>query len=311
MAGFFRRSETSAPAWLQEMKDNQSRWFVFVEKLETRMAELCTAAIPELQSALAEDTDAYKRTFGLMLAGVKGQLNTIREKVREVSEDKVGNFFNLHSDDVSPGDPCRDMLYAFRAACYDRERVFEQKYGEWIQRLDKTGERDLEAEYQGILDEYAALQDRIQCRQCGATIPVKKIFFITTYLACSHCRAQNTFEPSTQARRLESLGRELAEARTAHLLEASNAEKQRHQDLYMTIHENRVRAADSPPQAQAREAQNALWQQERQAAAVKSRELYETYLRAMFDEWNKIVPDLAEHNEKFYQRMLSDFRRFD
>jgi RNA polymerase-binding transcription factor DksA len=291
------------------MNDNQSRWFVFLEKLETRMEELCIAAIPELQRAHAEDADVYKRSFGMMLAGVKGQLNSIREKAREVSEDKVGNFFSLHSSDMSPGDSGRNLLYAFRTACYDREREFEQKHGEWMQQLDQTASRDPEAEYRSIQDEYAALQDRFQCRQCGATIPIRKMFFITTYLACSHCQAQNTFEPSTQARRLEALGRELAEARTAHLLEASNAEKQRHHDLYTMIHENRVRSADSAHQARAREEQNAVWQQERQQAAVKSREMYEIYLRAMFDEWNKVVPDLAEYNEKFYQRMLSDFRR--
>lgn len=36
-------------------------------------------------------------------------------------------------------------------------------------------------------------------------------------------------------------------------------------------------------------------------------ELYRNYLRAMFDEWNSIVPDMAHSNEKFYQRLLSDF----
>lgn len=35
--------------------------------------------------------------------------------------------------------------------------------------------------------------------------------------------------------------------------------------------------------------------------------LYRQYLRAMFDEWNKIVPDMAGENEKFYERLLSDY----
>ena len=34
--------------------------------------------------------------------------------------------------------------------------------------------------------------------------------------------------------------------------------------------------------------------------------LYKQYLRAMFDEWNKIVPDMAAENEKFYLRLLKD-----
>ncbi len=36
-------------------------------------------------------------------------------------------------------------------------------------------------------------------------------------------------------------------------------------------------------------------------------EIYRHYLRAMFDEWNRIVPDMTSSNEKFYQRLLCDF----
>ncbi len=36
-------------------------------------------------------------------------------------------------------------------------------------------------------------------------------------------------------------------------------------------------------------------------------EIYRQYLRAMFDEWNRIVPDMTSSNEKFYQRLLGDF----
>ncbi|MNY25159.1 hypothetical protein D3C86_1589200 [compost metagenome] len=34
--------------------------------------------------------------------------------------------------------------------------------------------------------------------------------------------------------------------------------------------------------------------------------LYQQYLRSMFDEWNKITPDTAAENERFYQRLLKD-----
>lgn len=36
---------------------------------------------------------------------------------------------------------------------------------------------------------------------------------------------------------------------------------------------------------------------------------YRSYLRALFDEWNRIIPDMAASNEKFYQRQLDDFNR--
>ena len=34
---------------------------------------------------------------------------------------------------------------------------------------------------------------------------------------------------------------------------------------------------------------------------------YQQYLRAMFDEWNKINPALTEEHERFYNRLLTDY----
>lgn len=309
MAGLFSRQAAAAPDWAAEMEENRLRWFVFIEKLEARMDELCSAALPELQQVLAEDQDAYKRTYLRVQAGIKGQLGNIREKIREVGEEKVLNFFNCHIDEAWGNDALRQRLYAFREACTARENAFETRYSAWMDRLEKTGQRDLEAEYRSILEEHAALRDSFCCRQCGAPVAVDKVYFITSYLVCSHCRTQNTFEPGSKARGLDGLARELAEARTAHLLAASEAERQRERDLYMKIHENRARGDDTPATAASRKAQNEVWQTERETAIRGAHVAYETYLRAMFDEWNSIVPDLAEHNERFYQRMLEDYRR--
>lgn len=309
MAGLFSRSTPAAPPWLAEMEENRQRWFAFIEKLEARMDELCTAALPELEQVLAEDQDTHKRTFLRMQAGIKGQLGNIREKIREVGEEKVLGFFNCHIDEAWGSDGLRQQLYTFREVCTARENAFETRYTAWMDALDKAGKRDLEAEYRSILDEHAALRDSFCCRQCGAPVAVDKLYFITSYLVCPHCRTQNTFEPGSKARGLDGLARELAEARTEHLLAASEAERQRERTLYMKIHENRARADDSPAMAASRKVQNEAWQKEREAAVRNAHAAYETYLRAMFDEWNSIVPDLAEHNERFYQRMLEDYRR--
>lgn len=309
MAGFFSRSAPAAPAWLAEMEENRQRWFVFIEKLEARMDELCTAALPELRQVMAEDEDPYKRTFLRMQAGIRGQLDNIREKIREVGEEKVSDFFNDHIDEAWEADDQRHRLYEFRSACVDREEAFEKRHSAWLKQLEKVAQRDLEAEYQAILDEHAALREDFCCRQCGAPIALDKLYFITTYLACPNCRTQNTFEPGSKARGLEGLARELAEARTEHLLAASEAEREREQKLFAKIHENRERGGDSPSVAASRRAQNEIWKKEREAAVQQAHVAYETYLRAMFDEWNSIVPDLAEHNERFYQRLLEDYRR--
>lgn len=295
--------------WLAEMEENQQRWFAFIDKLESRMDELCTAALPELQQVLIEDEDPHKRTFLRMQAGIRGQLDNIREKIREVGKEKVGGFFDDYIDDAWDSSDLRHRLYDFRSLCVDREEAFEKRCKAWLKQIDKAGERDLEAEYQAILDEHAALRDGFSCRQCGAPVVVDKIYFITTYLTCPNCHTQNTFEPGTKARGLEGLARDLAEARTEHLLAASEAEHKREQKLFMKIHENRSRGDDSPATAAERKAQNEVWQKEREAALLKAHAAYETYLRAMFDVWNSIVPDLAEHNERFYQRMLEGYRR--
>jgi len=40
----------------------------------------------------------------------------------------------------------------------------------------------------------------------------------------------------------------------------------------------------------------------------KAPKLYQHYLRAMFDEWNKINPDMEQEHEKFYTRLLNEYK---
>lgn len=306
MFDLFSKGAAPLPDWHTEMQETQQRWQIFLVKLEEKMQELCEAAIPELQQSAREDSDPYKRTHGRMLAGVKGQLSHMRDKARTVHEEKIDGFFDAYSDDANP--VFSRLLYEFRNECREQERQFEEKYWAWMNRLDQTGERDLELDYQHILAEYAAIKDSFACRQCGSPISIEKIYFLTSYLPCPHCQTSNTFEPSTQARQLEALGRSLAEQRTAHLLAAYEAEKHKERTLYQQIHENRLRANDDASTQKQRAALLAELEQARRDAIARAPALYEIWLRAMFDEWNSIVPDLSEHNERFYQRMLGDFR---
>jgi hypothetical protein len=50
---------------------------------------------------------------------------------------------------------------------------------------------------------------------------------------------------------------------------------------------------------------------EKQKVELESKRpaLYQTYLRAMFDEWNKINPALTDEHEKFYNRLLNDYQK--
>ena len=270
MLDFFKRLTGSniqaPPQWLDELRDNHKRWFVFLDKLEEKMDELGRAAVPELIAAMREDADPYHRVHYNMLLGVKGQYHHIRGKAHQVLEEKVAGFFNFKVGQQAFGSEFYQLLQDFYDDCTGRYETFEEKYLSWLDLLDETGTQDLERQYQAILHEYEEIKDRFCCKQCGAQLSIPKLFFINSYIGCPYCHTQNTFEPSMQAKQLEHLGRSLAEQRTKHLLKAYEADK-------------------NPAS-------------------------YERYLREMFDEWNKIVPDLQSQNERFYERMLEDFRRY-
>ena len=267
MFDFLKSKEENPPEWLEEMSENKERWFVFLDKLENRMDELGTAAVPELIEAYNSKNDPYHQAWYTMSSGIKGQYKSIMDKVRAVKEEKINDFFNYHINQVKFDGKYRTLLYNFREDCLKRENVFEDKYHLWQEKIDATADEDLELKYQNIISEYEGIKNSFSCKQCGAPLLIEKIYFISTYISCTNCQTQNTFEPSTQAQQLEHLGRRLAEKRTAHLLKA--------------------------------------YQQENKPA------LYEIYLREMFNEWNKIVPDLSEQNERFYESQLRQFRKYN
>lgn len=295
-----------SPDWIAQMHENQQRWFVFIGKLEERARELCEAAMPELRAAVRDDPDVYKRISGRILAGINGQLENMRQKAAEVREEKIEGFFAAHCDDEAG----YELLLSFRSACMACEHGFEETLAECRRQLEAAGTRDYEAEYRQILDEFEAGKDKFFCPQCGSPIRIARLFFLTTYVACPNCRTRCTFEPGSLARQLESIGRKLAEHRCADMLEAYEAECRRERDLYQRIHENRETPCDDAVTREARVAENRRLAREREDALARAPSMYEAYLRAMFDEWNRIVPDLTEQNERFYGRMLNDFRRW-
>lgn len=188
-------------------RQTQERWFVFLEKLEARMDEMCTAAVPELKKIFEEDTDPYKRAHGRMLSGLLGQLNQMRDKANEV---RAENIFGL-----------RHVSYAFQAACFQRHQDFEERLHHHTAMLqDAAGQQDLESFYREQLEAFERIRDQFTCKQCGGKITIPKMFFIATYVTCPYCQTQNTFLPSSGAQLMLHQARSLAEQRTAHLLKA-------------------------------------------------------------------------------------------
>lgn len=177
----------------------------------------------------------------------------------------------------------------YEAQIHQHGHHLASTYHRWEERIRQKEEaavneaesEDLEIKYQEILAEHAAIKEKFSCIQCGGKLVLDKIYFITTYIKCDQCQTQNTFEPSTMAKSLEGLSKPLAEQRCKHLY-----------DQYLQhVHHPRY---DDPQKRAKKEAEVAYYQE---------------YLRGVFDEVHKIVPDLKVQNERFYERLMEEYRR--
>ncbi len=298
----------SEQLWVAELKEIQERWFVFLDKMEVRMEELCLAAIPELKETLATDEDNFKRTFHRVQSGIKGQMENMRKKVDDTHSEKIIDTFYALSNQFSVMDPEYSIISDFRDTCSDRyQNQFEEKYHYWDRELDKASKQDLEIEYNKIVADFEKIKDKFTCKQCGSPISIPQIFFISTYITCPHCQSQNTFEPGTQARNLQYIARELAEQRTAHLYADFEIENNLGEELYKQQHELRLSILfenDKKILEQKQVAMNEL-EIRRQESIKNAPILYQKYLRAMYDQWNLITPDLKEHNERMYENQIN------
>lgn len=284
------------------MKDTQERFFLFIDKLEDKLREFAEASIPELEELNRNDTDEYKREYFSMKNAVLGQFESIMKKAREVQEEKIIDFPYYENE--------RNTYYEFRNACYQRLNQLSELNAAYCQQVENTQQEDYEAKYQKILDEYQIIKDQFRCSQCSSPVPIDKIYFTTTYITCSFCNTKNTFEPSSQAKTLEQLGRSLAEQRTAHLLLQYQEVCQKPQLLYRQIHELKLGLnweKDKNIVAQ-KEKQIQDLKQEKERLEQQAPELYQNYLRTMFDEWNNINLEMKEEHEKFYTRLLNEYK---
>lgn len=269
MFGFFKNKYDN-PALLAEIGQTEEKWFVFLDKLEARLEELCVAAIPELMSVFNEDADPYKRAHIRMRTGLIGQINQMRQKANVANESRIIPFLYASSGALpdlisSAGRKYHERLYHFKMACLQRHRQFEEKVNEGINMLMAAeGQQDLEAAYQEQLAQFERIKDQFTCKQCAGKMSIPKICYIATYIQCPFCQTQNTYTPSTAMQMVFYQARSLAEQRTRQLL---------------LVYEQ---------------------------SSPKNPQLYRQYLRSMFDEWNKIVPDMTEENERFYQRLWND-----
>ncbi len=311
MFGIFKNKEEEKPDWFIEAEETRDRWFGFLEKLEQKLQELCEEAIPVLEETLRTDEDIYKREFGRLQSGILGQTNNIREKAYQTNQDKVLDVFAYLTRVASSGSAYYNTLYDLKNQCSDRyHKTFDEKYHYWNNKIRNIKEGNLEEKYQNIVDEFETLKHKFNCSQCGANIPIPKMYFITTYLTCSSCQTQNTFDPSTEAKGLEQLGRVLAQERTAYLLEEYKIENQKEREFYHQAHKLKLSYNHNTDKKTVKQIEEQIKQieQKRQESIANAPKKQETYYRAMYAEWSKLVPDLTEHNQKRLENDLQSIR---
>lgn len=299
-------STLSIQQYKQEMEEIKQRFFLFIGKLEEKLKVFAEEAIVALSELNAQDTDEYKREYDRMKMAVIGQLESIRKKANEVQTEKVTHFIYPAED--------RELAiayYDFRDACYERLALLDELAAQYLAKIEATATIDYELQYQQIVTEFETIKHNFRCVQCGSPIVIDQLYFTTIYLSCPSCQTQNTFEPSSQAKQLEQLGRSLAEQRTQHLLADYAAIPAKTHDLYQAAQalKHSLMEEKEPTVFAQKMAEIQKLLQEKEELESQAPLLYQRYLRAMFNEWNQINPALTAEHEKFHNRLLTDFNQ--
>lgn len=287
---------------LEAMQATKERFFVFIEKLKEKLLEFAQAALSEFKDM--DESYEAEQSNHRMKAAVLGQLQSVLKKAEEVKEEKITYFpYSNHDWEVSKA------YLQFRNECYDKSRELDSLCQVYSNKIEQSFIKDHEAEYQKILEEHERIKNSFKCTQCGSLISIPEIYFTTTYITCEACQTKNTFEPSSQAKTLDDLGRTLAEQRTRHLKQKFEQIPVKAHQFYIEAHHielSLIHEKDTKV-IELKKKQITELKQQKADLEASAPKYYEQYLRAMFDEWNKISPALKEEHEKFHDRLLNDY----
>ncbi|WP_353197394.1 hypothetical protein [Parapedobacter defluvii] len=221
--------------------------------------------------------ELYQETKENAQAIADGDIDPYKRSFHQFKAGVIGQFQAL----LQKADSTYQTQVLPKAGLFEQTKV-SVLYSKWHSKVlhqlttafDGVQLRDLEKEYREIMDDYNQVKNNFHCSQCGGQLQIDQLYYISAFVECPHCKTQNTFHPGTKTRLLEVICRDLAEFR--------------HRDL-KAAHE---------AQRQAKGAQEAL-------------DSFITYMRAVIDEMDRIQPGMEQQNEKFYQRLLYDYQRFE
>jgi len=274
----------------------EQRYAVFVDKLAARGAQLVAATLPRIKELMGSPADAGADVVDLVKMAFNRQLATLNDKAYQVYNSQI-----LHAGGVGPSDPA---VYAMRDTCYGRFAQLEALTRQWRDEVDEATRPDYEAELARIRQEFEATKSSYHCHICGTTLPVARIFFVDTYLACPQCGTQNHFAPSAAARRLDFIARPLAERRHADKLAASHLPRQQIA-LLENQWQTQIPRAEAGDQA-AMEACRQICQQILALHAQAEQDI-RGYLGAVYTDMIELVPDHVAHYQKQYQQDLNTY----
>lgn len=267
MFDFFRKKQDYTPL-IENMQQIRQRWLTFLQKLDERATELYQQSLPALKELFDEDEDPYKRAHGRMLAGLLGQLSNMRTKANDVKEEQIIPF-----------------LYSAKA----------------VDLLTKEGRQ-----FHNLLEEFRStcfdVQNRFEDKLNQYTVQLQSTGQRQD-LEQSYEQELRAFEAIKDQFKCRQCSGNISIPRMFFIATYVTCPYCHTQNTFMPSTGAQMVLHNARSIAELRTAHLlAAYEQ----STPKNKELYRQYLRAMFDEWNKIVPDMTEENEKFYQRLLQD-----
>lgn len=304
---FFKDKQTDTLK--NDLNELETRLDTFLQKLDERAGQLLEGFTAEAPDIMAAD-DLYGQTYSRFLAATRGQLATLRKKVQEVRESQVEPTLARYESASAFGSPAYQVLYECRERCFKKIYDWEENlYRKETDAIEKAEAKDYEPIFRQLLSNYYREADHVHCKQCGAQLTIGRVYYYSTYVACNFCHTQNIFDPGTNARQLEETARKLGEQRSKPLLNAHHAAQTLERTLYHQAHQLQLGLIHEKSTAviQATRQTIATLEAGRVKAQKEAPALLEQYYRAVFDEMSRLLPDLKEHNERFFQSMQTSY----
>ncbi len=158
-----------------------TRWFTFLNKIETRFNESLEHAKEACMVQLEESDYDYYTVFSSWNA-MKSQIQNLSQVVDDTWENKVYPYISVTTFSNLPTEK----------QCGE----FTTKLHETLHHFQILLEGDLSEKYYAHAIKTA--NQKLNCTQCHAPIEIKKNVFRSHYITCPSCLATNTFVPDTK-----------------------------------------------------------------------------------------------------------------